>query len=103
MLESGISKGRLRTTMEARIDFSRIEWIEWMELGTARMKVVVIPGSKIRLIEFAPGFEQISWCEHGHIGYVAEGEMETIIDNQAVLFRKGDALIIRAGLKHRSR
>jgi quercetin dioxygenase-like cupin family protein len=89
--------------MEARIDFTQIDWLEWMELGTARMKIALVPGTKLRLIEFPPGFEQISWCESGHIGYVVEGVMETIIEGDAVLFKKGDALVIRAGMKHRSR
>ena len=66
--------------MEARIDFTQIDWLEWMELGTARMKIALVPGTKLRLIEFPPGFEQISWCESGHIGYVVEGVMETIIE-----------------------
>jgi quercetin dioxygenase-like cupin family protein len=89
--------------MEARIDFTQIEWLEWMELGTARMKIALIPGTKLRLIEFPPGFEQISWCESGHIGFVVEGTMETIVEDETVLFKKGDALVIRAGAKHRSR
>jgi quercetin dioxygenase-like cupin family protein len=94
---------RAARRMESRIDFTQIEWLEWMELGTARMKIALIPGTKLRLIEFPPGFEQISWCESGHIGYVVEGEMETIIEAETVVFKKGDALVIRAGLKHRSR
>ncbi|MFO0983882.1 MAG: cupin domain-containing protein [Planctomycetota bacterium] len=89
--------------MDPRINFAQMEWLEWIEVGTARMKTVIVPGSKLRLIEFEPGFEQLSWCSNGHLGYVAEGEMETVIGEQTTVFKKGDALVIQAGMRHRSR
>jgi quercetin dioxygenase-like cupin family protein len=67
------------------------------------MKTAVVPGAKLRLIEFAPGYEQVSWCENGHMGYVVEGTMETVIEGNKIIFKAGDALVIRPGLKHRSK
>lgn len=89
--------------MDPRIVFAQLEWLEWIEVGTARMKTAIVNGMKLRLIEFAPGFEQVTWCESAHVGYVVEGEMETLIEDEKVVFKKGDGLVIRAGTKHRSR
>jgi len=90
--------------VEPRIDFSSLEWMEWADVGTARAKTALIPGTRIRIIQFSPGFEQTGWCDKDHVGYVLEGRMETQFeDGRTIVYSEGDGIVIPGGHRHRSK
>jgi len=89
--------------VERKIDFAALEWMEWADVGTGRAKTALIPGTRVRLVQFSPGFRQTTWCERDHVGYVLEGEMQTEFEGgRTIAFRAGDGIVIPAGCKHRS-
>lgn len=89
--------------MDPKIDFAALDWMEWADVGTGRAKTALVPGTRIRLVQFSPGFRQTTWCDRDHVGYVLEGEMLTEFeDGRTIAFRKGDGIVILAGRKHRS-
>jgi quercetin dioxygenase-like cupin family protein len=89
--------------VERKIDFAALEWMEWADVGTGRAKTALIPGSRVRLVQFSPGFRQTTWCDRDHVGYVLEGEMLTEFeDGRTIAFRAGDGIVIPAGCKHKS-
>ena len=41
--------------------------------GTATWQTMHLPGLRIRLVEYSPGYMADHWCEKGHIVYCLEG------------------------------
>lgn len=87
--------------MTRRIDPDRLPWIEAAE--GVRYKSIACDDSKIRLLEFAPGFIDTEWCHKAHIGYVLEGTLEIAFTEGSERFTSGDTIAIRAGDAHRAR
>ncbi|HUT49470.1 MAG TPA: cupin domain-containing protein [Alphaproteobacteria bacterium] len=83
------------------IDFARLPW----ESPNPKMrhKAVHRGNFRLRLIEVEKGYEEPSWCEHGHVIYVLEGDGPIDFDGTEQPFREGDAVVVPAGPAHRHR
>ena len=82
--------------MGARIDFDAVVWES--PVPGQRFKVVVGGGVRVRLVEFAEGFEEDGWCTAGHAGVVLEGALTVVFragGEQRLI--AGDAILIEAG------
>lgn len=77
-----------------KIDFDLLEWQS--PLPGARFKAYRDGGRQVRLLEFTDSFVEPTWCEKGHIGVVLEGELEIDFHGEAIRYRTGDAIFIRA-------
>lgn len=51
------------------------------ETGFTLAKTLDLPGLRIRLIEYSPGYLADHWCKKGHIVHCIEGEFENELDN----------------------
>lgn len=47
------------------------------ETGTAYWQTVQLPGLRLRIVEYSPGYVADHWCEKGHIVHCLEGEVVT--------------------------
>ncbi len=74
--------------MDARIDFAAVPWQS--PVPGQRFKVVERGRTRVRLVEFAAGFEEDGWCTAAHAGVVLEGAL-------TVAFRAGDERRLTAG------
>jgi quercetin dioxygenase-like cupin family protein len=83
------------------IDFSLLHW----ESPNPKMrhKAVHRRGLRLRLIEVEKGYEEPSWCEHGHVIYVLEGKGVIDFDGTEQPFHEGDAVVVPTGPAHRHR
>ncbi len=81
-----------------RIDFESRPWEE--PLPGVRCKIARLGGRQLRLVvygrEMAP-----HWCERGHIGFVLEGQLEVRFENQTLVYKSGDGILIPPGSMHR--
>jgi len=83
------------------VDFERLGW----ESPNPKMrhKMVHRGGMRLRLIEVEPGYEEPTWCEHGHVIYVLEGSGMIDFDGTEQPFGEGQAVVVPAGPAHRHR
>ena len=51
------------------------------ETGFTLAKTLDLPGLRIRLIEYSPGYLADHWCKKGHIVHCLEGEFESELDS----------------------
>ncbi len=77
--------------------------VQWVERGGARLKELAAHGKRLRLVEFGPGFSDPNWCRKGHVVYLLQGEVESEYEDGISSRRAGEAYVIPAGVKHRSR
>ena len=89
----------MNTTPLYRINWDGLPWITPMP--GVRFKAFEQNGRKLRLVEFACGFQEPDWCRKGHIGYVLEGEGELQFSEQTILLKAGDGIFIPAGEEHK--
>lgn len=82
-----------------KIDFDKIDWE--LPLPGLKTKVFQENGKQVRLLELSKELEHPEWCETGHIGYVVEGEIEIIFDDESTKYKKGDSLYILSGKEER--
>jgi mannose-6-phosphate isomerase-like protein (cupin superfamily) len=82
-------------------NFSRQSWKQVTPL--ARQKTMTLGDKRIRLLELAPGFEELEWCLRGHIGYVLDGSLEIEFQNGTQKFEPGDVLAVEPGCHHKAR
>jgi quercetin dioxygenase-like cupin family protein len=75
----------------------------WTDRGRARLKELVAYGRRVRLVEFLPGFSDPNWCLKGHAVYVLSGVLESEYADGFSSRRAGEAYVVPAGTKHRSR
>lgn len=86
------------------IDFPNTEWVRWEKPGAnGRVKMVHSDGTRFRILELPPGFNEEHWCEKGHVGYVFEGEFVIQFKDREVTCGPGMAFNIPDGDPHRSR
>ena len=58
------------------IDWSTIPRTEHQgETGVALWQTLQLPGLRIRVVEYSPGYVADHWCEKGHIVHCLEGEV----------------------------
>ncbi len=82
-------------TDEYKVDFAKLAWIE--TAPGSRSKTVERGESRLRLVEFSPGFREEGWCTKAHRGYVVEGSLDLVFPDHTETLSAGDALFIPAG------
>lgn len=79
-----------------------LEQLPWKELAPGlREKVFEAESRRCRLVEFAESFQELDWCEKGHVGYVLSGAIVVNVNGTKVRFGKGDVVSIPAGVPHK--
>jgi quercetin dioxygenase-like cupin family protein len=91
------------TTGRAAVRALDLNAVPWTERGAARLKELSAYGKRLRIVEFGPGFSDPNWCRKGHVVYVLEGVIESEYEDGDSSRRAGEAYVIPAGVKHRSR
>ncbi len=73
--------------------------------GISYWRTVQLPGLRIRLVEYSPGYVADHWCQKGHIVHCLEGEFVNEQDNgEMTVMTKGTTYIVSDGASsHRSR
>ncbi|MEO6548528.1 MAG: DHCW motif cupin fold protein [Ferruginibacter sp.] len=76
--------------------FQTLDWqtiepvIHKGETGFAIWKVFMMNTTRIRLVEYSPGYLADHWCTKGHIIYCIKGQMETTLeDGRSYLLKTG--------------
>jgi len=82
-------------TDQARVDFAGIPWTE--TAAGARAKIVQREGSRLRLVEFTPEFQEAEWCTRAHRGFVLDGALELIFADRTEVLHAGDGIFIEHG------
>jgi len=84
-------------TQQLRVDFDQIAW----EPGPpgCRFKVALHGTRQLRLLEFTRAFVEPDWCTRAHAGIVLEGELEVDFRGRIERYRRGDGLLIPAGME----
>lgn len=73
--------------MSAGFPFQTIDWsaVEKTahpgESGTAWWQTVQLPGLRIRIVEYSPGYLADHWCQKGHIVHCLQGEFTSELQN----------------------
>ncbi|MFB7504156.1 MULTISPECIES: cupin domain-containing protein [Streptomyces] len=85
------------------IDFENIPWEKWEKPGAdGRVKIAHADGRRVRLLELPAGFDEETWCERDHLGYVLQGEFTIHFDDESVACRPGMGFVIPGHRRHRS-
>jgi mannose-6-phosphate isomerase-like protein (cupin superfamily) len=85
---------------EYRIDLNQQPWQTPM-LGVD-CKTAQQNGKQLRLVEYDKNL-QPHWCNKGHMGMILKGEMMVEFDQESILFKQGDGVMIPSGERHRHR
>lgn len=57
-------------------DRSKVEPVEHPgEAGTAIWRTFEVPGLRVRMVEYSPGYVADHWCDRGHVFLVLAGEL----------------------------
>lgn len=75
------------------------------ETGTSFWRTVQLPGLRVRIVEYSPGYLADHWCQKGHIVHCLEGEFVNEQENgERTVMTKGMTYIVSDGASsHRSR
>lgn len=100
----------LQTSTMSNIPFQIIDWpsIEKVEhkgvTGAALWQTAQYGGLRIRIVEYAPGYLAVHWCEKGHIVHCLEGEFITELSTgEKTVLSKGGTYVVSDNLSsHRS-
>ena len=92
------------------IDFQTIDWSSIGktehpgESGMAYWQTLQLPGLRLRIVEYSPGYMADHWCQKGHIVHCLEGEfVSEMEDGGSVLLKKGMTYVVSDNLSsHRS-
>jgi quercetin dioxygenase-like cupin family protein len=85
------------------ITVARFEDMAW-ETGTHDLeRKKSVPDRSVVLIEFAPGFEDPSWCERSHALYVLRGALELEMNGGSTVIGAGQCAVLDRGTRHRAR
>ncbi len=49
--------------------------------GKAYWQVLMMNDTRVRMVEYSPGYLADHWCSKGHVIYCIEGEMETELED----------------------
>lgn len=66
-----------------------------------RQKVFKQGDKSLRLLQFTRDLNHPEWCTVGHTGYVLDGTMEVVFEDQNITYKKGDGIIIPFGKRAR--
>jgi quercetin dioxygenase-like cupin family protein len=72
--------------------------------GEARWRTMTIGDTRIRMVEYSPGYLADHWCARGHILLVLDGELRTELDDgRIVQMTAGHSYQVGSGMEaHRS-
>lgn len=75
------------------------------ERGSARWRSLQLPGLRIRIVEYSPGYLADHWCAKGHIVHCLEGEFVSELQGggESVLRRGMSYVVSDEASRHRSR
>ena len=95
---------------EQNIPFQVIQWDKISkeehrgENGTSFWQTVEMPGLRLRIVEYSPGYLADHWCKKGHIVYCLEGSFVSEMQNgESFSLSKGMSYIVSDEISsHRS-
>ena len=72
--------------------------------GTTSSQTLLLPGLRIRIVEYSSGYLAEHWCQLGHIVYCLEGECTTEMESGArYLLKQGMSYVVSDAMSsHRS-
>lgn len=85
--------------MVTRVPFPSLDWSP----GPHPLERKKGPVGNVVLLEFAPAFEDPTWCPRGHVIYVVSGELELQLRDGCARAAAGEALLVQKGTEHRAR
>lgn len=96
--------------MSPNIPFQTINWDNIPkeehpgETGTSWWQVLQLPGLRIRIVEYSPGYLADHWCQKGHIVHCLEGAFESeMATGEVFRLEKGMTYVVSDELSsHRS-
>jgi hypothetical protein len=96
--------------MSDKIPFQTIEWESVSktehpgESGAAFWQTIQLPGLRLRIVEYTPGYVADHWCQKGHIVHCLDGEFVCEMeDGGAFTLKKGMTFVVSDDLSsHRS-
>ena len=60
--------------------------------GTASWRTVDAGNTRVRIVEYSPGYVADHWCPKGHVVFVLEGELVTELkDGRKFVMKKGSS------------
>ncbi len=73
--------------------------------GMSHWRTLQLPGLRIRVVEYSPGYVADHWCRKGHIVHCLEGEFVNEQENgERTVMAKGMTYVVSDGASsHRSR
>jgi hypothetical protein len=73
--------------------------------GLSYSQTLQLPGLRIRIVEYSPGYVADHWCQKGHIVHCLEGEFVNEQENgERTVMTKGATYVVSDGASsHRSR
>ena len=74
------------------------------QTGSAFWKTLQLPGLRIRMVTYSPGYLADHWCQKGHIVHCLEGELITEQENgERYILKQGMTYVVSDNLSsHRS-
>ena len=75
------------------------------ETGTSFWRTVQLPGLRIRIVEYSPGYLADHWCQKGHVVHCLEGGFVNEQENgETTVMSKGMTYVVSDNASsHRSR
>ncbi len=55
------------------------------EAGVAYWQVQMMNDTRVRIVEYTPGYKADHWCNKGHIIFCIEGEMDTELEDGRIM------------------
>ncbi len=73
--------------------------------GMSYWRTLQLPGLRVRVVEYSPGYVADHWCQKGHIVHCLEGEFVSEEESgEKTVMTKGMTYVVSDGLSsHRSR
>jgi hypothetical protein len=87
------------------IDWTGIDRTEHPgQTGLAFWKTLQLPGLRIRMVTYSPGYLADHWCQKGHVVHCLEGELVTEHENgEKYTLKRGMTYVVSDNLSsHRS-
>lgn len=93
------------------LSFQAIDWTKVPRTehkgdpGMSYWRTLELPGLRIRVVEYSPGYVADHWCPKGHIVHCLEGEFVSEEESgETTVMTKGMTYVVSDGLSsHRSR
>ncbi|RYU87941.1 hypothetical protein EWM62_15730 [Mucilaginibacter terrigena] len=87
--------------MNTTIPFQTINWDKISkeehpgEQGTSWWQTLQLPGFRIRLVEYSPGYLADHWCQKGHIVHCLEGSFNSeLATGEIFTLSKGQSYVV---------